>query len=211
MRLIDVSVPLDPRLPVYPGNLPFSLEPIKRIAKGGSSNVSAIHMSAHAGTHVDAPRHFFDDGPGTDALPLDMLMGSTHVLDLSGVAASSGVGAVELKDVLPDAAIRVLIKTTNSRLWESPAFQPDYVGVTEDGARFLVERGVRVLGVDYLSVEVFRKPGAPAHHVLLAAGIAIIEGLNLQQVTAGVYDMVCLPLRLADADGAPARVVLRAG
>ena len=206
MKLIDVTVPIDSGMPVYPGNTPFSLEPIKRVARGDSSNVSTLHLSAHAGTHVDAPRHFFDSGPGAEGLPLEMLLGRARVIELT---TRKGILAEDLAGLDLSEDLRLLIKTVNSRLWGSPEFHTDYVGVTEGAAKYLVEHGVKVLGVDYLSVEEFRKPGAPAHHVLLGAGTIIIEGLNLRDVEPGVYDMICLPLRLVCADGAPARVVLR--
>jgi arylformamidase len=207
MKLIDVTVPLDANLPVYPGNTPFTLEPIKRLARGDSSNVSTLHLSAHAGTHVDAPRHFFDDGIGADLLSIDLLCGRTRVIE---VGSRRSIGPDELAAAEWSESIRVLIKTSNSRLWGSPEFHADYTGVTEAGARFLIERGVKVLGVDYLSVEQFKEPGAPAHHVLLGGGTVIIEGLNLRDVQPGLYDMYCLPLRVVGSDGAPARVVLRA-
>jgi arylformamidase len=206
MTLIDVSVPLDPNLPCYPGNTPFRLELIKQIARGDSSNVSTLHMSAHAGTHVDAPRHFFDDGAGVDGLPLEMLVGRARVVE---VGSPRGIGADELAALDLSADSRVLIKSSNSRLWGSPDFHTDYAGVTETGARYLVDHGIKVVGVDYLSVEEFRKPGSPAHHVLLSAGTIVIEGLNLVEVDPGVYEMFCLPLRVVGSDGAPARVVLR--
>jgi arylformamidase len=206
MRLIDVSVPLDAQLPTYPHNTPFTLEPIKRIARGDSSNVSTLHMSAHTGTHVDAPRHFFDEGSGTEALPLDLLVGRARVIEITSRA---GVASEDLRGIDLSDDIRLLIKTHNSRLWGSPEFQTDYVGVTESGARHLVEHGIKVVGVDYLSVEQFHQPGAPAHHVLLGAGTVVIEGLNLRDVDPGVYEMFCLPLRVVGSDGAPARVVLR--
>lgn len=205
MKLIDVTVPLDAALPVYPGNTPFSLEPIKRIAEGGSSNVSSLHLSAHTGTHVDAPRHFFDGADGADALPLELLMGRARVLE---VTTLRGIGPDDLRGVQPED-LRVLLKTRNSRLWGHSEFQQDYVGVTAEGATYLVNHGVKVLGVDYLSVEEFRRPGAPAHHILLGAGVIVIEGLNLRGVEPGSYELFCLPLRIVGADGAPARVVLR--
>ena len=206
MKLIDVTVPLDPGLPTYPNNTPFSLEPVKRIARGDSSNVSTLHMSAHTGTHVDAPRHFYDEGAGTEALPLEMLIGRARVIE---VRSRSGIAAEDFGDIDLSEDVRLLIKTHNSRLWSSPDFHTDYVGVTESGAKHLVDRGIKVLGVDYLSVEQFRKPGAPAHHVLLGAGTIVIEGLNLIDVEPGIYELLCLPLRIVGADGAPARVVLR--
>jgi arylformamidase len=206
MRLIDVSVPLDALLPTYPNNTPFSLEAIKRIARGDSSNVSTLHMSAHSGTHVDAPRHFFDQGAGTEALPLELLIGRARVIEIDSRA---GIAAEDLAPIDLSDDIRVLIKTHNSVLWGSPEFHQDYVGVTDSGAKHLVEHGIKVVGVDYLSVEKFHNPGAPAHHVLLGAGTIVIEGLNLREVDPGVYEMFCLPLRVVGSDGAPARVVLR--
>jgi arylformamidase len=206
MKLIDISVPLDATLPTYPNNTPFSLEPVKRVARGDSSNVSTLHMSAHTGTHVDAPRHFFDAGPGAEALPLELLIGRTRVVE---VLSRSGISAADLSAIDLSEELRLLIKTHNSRLWGSPDFHSDYVGVTESGARHLVDHGIKVVGVDYLSVEQFRASGAPAHHVLLGAGTIVIEGLNLAAVDPGVYEMICLPLRIVGADGAPARVVLR--
>jgi arylformamidase len=206
MRLIDVTVPLDENLPTYPHNTPFSVEPIKRLARGDSSNVSTLHMGAHSGTHVDAPRHFFDAGAGADALPLDLLIGRARVID---VRSRHGVSAEDFAGVDLSDDIRLLIKTPNSWLWGSNEFHPDYVGVTESGARHLVDHGVKVVGVDYLSVEVFGAPGKPAHHLLLGAGTIVIEGLNLRDVDPGIYEMFCLPLRIVGSDGAPARVVLR--
>jgi arylformamidase len=206
MKLIDVTVPLDSALATYPNNTPFSIEAIKRIARGDSSNVSTLHMSAHTGTHVDAPRHFFDGGGGTEALPLEMLIGRTRVIE---VTSRASIAAGDLSGIDLSEDVRLLIKTHNSRLWSSPDFHTDYIGVTESGAKHLIDRGIKVLGVDYLSVEQFRKPGAPAHHALLGAGIIVIEGLNLADVDPGVYEMYCLPLRIVGSDGAPARVVLR--
>jgi len=205
MKLIDVTVPLDAALPAYPGNTPFSLEAIKRIAQGGSSNVSSLHMSAHSGTHVDAPRHFFENGDGVETLPLELLIGRVRVID---AMSARSIGPEALKGIEAED-IRVLIKTRNSRLWGSPTFHEDYVGVTAEGATYLVNHGIKVLGVDYLSVEEFRKPGAPAHHILLGGGTIVIEGLNLRDVEPGTYELFCLPLRVVGADGAPARVVLR--
>ena len=206
MKLIDVTVPLDATLPTYPNNTPFSLEPIKRLAHGDSSNVSTLHMSAHCGTHVDAPRHFFDSGPGVEALALDILMGRVRVIQLT---SRTGISAEDLAKEDLSEEVRILIKTRNSQLWGTAEFRTDYVGVTESGARHLVAHGIKLVGVDYLSVEQFKTPGAPAHHVLLGAGTIVLEGLNLRDVEPGIYDLYCLPLRVVGSDGAPARVVLR--
>jgi arylformamidase len=206
MKLIDVSVPLDANLPTYPGNTPFSIEAMKRIAQGDSSNVSTLHLSAHAGTHVDAPRHFFDDGPGTESLPLELLVGRARVVE---VTSRKGIGPDDLAAADLSEELRVLIKTQNSRLWGSAEFHGDYVGLTAAGAKHLIDRGIKLVGVDYLSVEEFKTAGAPAHHALLGGGAIVIEGLNLRDVKPGVYEMFCLPLRIVGSDGAPARVVLR--
>jgi arylformamidase len=206
MKLIDVTVPLDARLPTYPGNTPFTVEAVKRIARGDSSNVSTLHLSAHAGTHVDAPRHFFDGAPGADRLPLELMLGRTRVVE---IVSGSGIGARELARLDLSEDIRLLFKTSNSRLWRLPDFHTGYVGLTASGAEHLIAHGVKVVGIDYLSVEEFKREGAPAHHALLGGGAIVIEGLNLLEVEPGIYDMICLPLRIVDADGAPARVLLR--
>ena len=206
MKLIDVSVPIDSNLATYPGNTPFSLEAIKRLARGDSSNVSTIHISAHGGTHVDAPRHFFDDGGGVESLPLEMLCGRTRVVELT---TRRSVTAEDLAGFDLTEDVRLLLKTHNSRLWVTPEFHTDFIGVSEGGARFLVDHGVKVLGVDYLSVEQYKTKGAPAHRVLLGSGTIVIEGLNLRDVEPGTYEMFCLPLAVVGADGAPARVILR--
>jgi len=205
MKLLDVTVPLDSSLPVYPGNTPFTLEPTKRIATGGSSNVSTLHLSTHAGTHVDAPRHYFDDGAGVDALAIELLCGRVRVLN---VRSRSRIEPADLSD-LGHEDVRVLIRTRNSRLWGSQEFHTDYVGLSEDAARHLISHGVKVVGIDYLSVEEYKRPGAPAHRALLGGGVIVIEGLNLSEVESGIYEMFCLPLRIVGGDGAPARVVLR--
>jgi arylformamidase len=206
MKLIDVSVPLDANLPTYPDNTPFALEPNKRIARGDHANLSSLHLSAHAGTHVDAPSHFVPEGAGVDALSLEMLIGRARVVELTTRRA---IGADDLAAMNLSEDVRVLFKTINSRMWGSPVFHTDYVGIAESGAKYLVDHGIKLVGVDYLSVEEFRKPGAPAHHLLLGAGVIVIEGLNLRDVEPGVYEMFCLPLLVVGADGAPARVVLR--
>lgn len=205
-KLLDVSVPLSAGIPAYPGNPEFELIPIKRIAEGGSSNNSKLVLGTHTGTHVDAPRHFIDNGPGVDALPLDLLLGRARVVD---IPKRGGIGPEELSAAGLREDLRVLLKTPNSALWNGEAFHPDYTHLTEAGAQYLVGQGVKVVGIDYLSVEQFKKAGAPAHRALLSQGVIIIEGLNLSEADPGMYEMYCLPLRIAGADGAPARVILK--
>jgi len=205
-RFLDVSVPLAAGVPTYPGNPPFELQPVKRLANGDSSNVSKLVLGTHTATHVDAPRHFFDDAGAADALALDLLIGRARVVELPrrGGITADDMDAAGLRE-----DIRVLFKTPNSAFWNGSAFREDYSFLTENGARYLVEQGVKVVGIDYLSVEEFKKPGAPAHRTLLSHGVIVIEGLNLSDAEPGMYELYCLPLRIAGADGAPARVVLR--
>jgi arylformamidase len=205
-RLYDVSVPLTAGLPAYPGNPEFELQPVKRIADGASSNVSRLVIGTHSGTHVDAPRHFFDQGAGVEAMPLDVLVGRARVLEFD---RADGITMQDLESGRLDGDERILLKTANSSRWNEPEFYQDYAYLAESGARYLVDRGVRLVGIDYLSIEQFKKPGAPAHRALLSAGVIIIEGLNLSGVGPGVYEMYCLPLPVTGADGAPARVVLK--
>jgi arylformamidase len=205
-RLLDVSVPLTTGIPAYPGNPEFELHPVKRIATGGSSNVSRIAMGTHTGTHVDAPMHFFDGSVPVDELALDLLIGRAHVVDMP---RRGGITAEDLRAAALREDLRVLLKTPNSALWNGSAFKEDYTYLTEAGARYLVDQGVKVVGIDYLSIEQFKKAGAPAHHALLRQGVIIIEGLNLAEAEPGMYEMYCLPLRIAGGDGAPARVVLK--
>ena len=205
-QLLDVSVPLSPALPTYPGNPPFQLEPIKRIADGASSNVSRLVLGTHSGTHVDAPRHFLDDRGGVDTMRLDLLIGRTRVVEIRRR------GAIRVEDLETAGLredIRLLLKTPNSALWNSSTFHQDYSHLSEEAAQYLVEQGVKVVGIDYLSVEQYKKAGAPAHRALLANDVVIIEGLNLAEAEPGMYEMYCLPLLITGADGAPARVVLR--
>ena len=205
-KLLDVTVPLAAGIPSYPGNPEFELQPIKRIADGGSSNVSRLVLGTHTGTHIDAPKHFFDDGGGVDTLSLDLLIGRARVVEIT---RRGGIGADDLAAAGLREDIRVLLKTPNSRLWNSSTFHSDYTHVTEAGARYLVDQGVKLVGIDYLSVEQFKLPGAPAHRMLLGNGVIIIEGLNLAEAEPGMYEMYCLPLPVSGGDGAPARVVLK--
>jgi arylformamidase len=205
-KLLDVSVPLRQGLPTYPNNPPFELQPIQRIADGGTANVSRLVMGTHTGTHVDAPFHFFDEGIGVDELPLELLMGRARVVEIT---SRGGIRAEDLEQAGLREDLRVLFKTSNSALWNSDTFHEDYVYIADSGARYLVEQGVKVVGVDYLSVEQFKKEGAPAHRTLLSNGVIIIEGLNLAEAEPGMYEMYCLPLPVTGGDGAPARVILK--
>jgi len=195
MEIFDVSVPVHPGMVTYPGDPTVRLERVSAIADGAVANISRLDFGVHTGTHVDAPLHFIDGAPGTEQLPLDALVGPARVIAARSLDAE-GLAAAELAE-------RVLFKTSNSELWARDEFVHDFVSLTEDGARLLVERGVRLIGIDYLSVG-----DEGAHHVLLEAGVVAIEGLDLREIDAGDYQLVCAPLKLVGSDGAPARVFL---
>jgi arylformamidase len=205
-RLLDVSVPLVAGMVTYPGNPEFELQAVTRMSEGASSNVSKLVLGTHTGTHVDAPRHFFDNGVAVESLPLDLLIGRARVIQIHrrGAITREDLAEAGLREDL-----RVLLKTQNSAFWRDQAFRQDFTHLAESGARYLVEQGVKVVGIDSLSIEQFEKPGAPAHRALLSGGVIIIEGLNLADVEAGMYEMYCLPLPVRGGDGAPARVVLK--
>jgi arylformamidase len=193
---------------VYPGDPVPQIEAVRRIADGDPCNLSLLHMGSHTGTHVDAPYHFLKDGPRLGQVPLDRMVGACVVADLRGRRA---VDAAALRDVKTERGDILLCLTDNSAKWAAPEFQRDFTFVTKDAAEVLVERGVRALGMDYLSIEEFGSPDFPVHHRLLGAGVFVIEGLDLRAVTPGRYYLVCLPLRFPGLDGAPARAVLLDG
>ncbi len=205
-RIFDVTVPLSPALPTFPGDPRFPMEFTHRIEDGQPYNVARITMGAHSGTHVDAPYHFLADGATVEELPLEILMGKARVAEISAreKIERSDLEALDLRDDL-----RVLIKTRMSGQLRVSHFQEDFVYLTPDAATYLVQAGIKLVGIDYLSVERFGSQDFASHHALLGAGVVIIEGLDLSQVEPGEYEMACLPLRIPGADGSPARVVLR--
>jgi arylformamidase len=208
MGWIDVSVPLRDGMVVYEGDPPARIERVAEIARGDMANITHLDLGAHTGTHVDAPAHFLPGGAGADRLPLDVLIGPAVVADLTARAGDIDAAALGAVD-LPDGTERLLLKTRNSALWARDAFVPEFAGLTDAAARELVARGVRLVGIDYLSIAPSGDP-APTHRTLLGAGVVIVEGLDLRAVAPGRYELVCLPLRIAGADGAPARALLRA-
>jgi arylformamidase len=205
-KMIDVTVPLSAELPVWPGDPAFRLEFTRRMADGQDCNLSRMSLGSHAGTHVDAPFHFVAGGTTVDELPLEILIGKARVVSIP-VRDAIGREHLETLDLRDD--IRLLIKTRNSGSLRQAAFHEDYVHLTPDAASYLAQAGLKLVGIDYLSVDPHPTADHPAHHVLLEAGVVVVEGLDLSQVEPGEYDMTCLPLRVAGADGAPARVVLK--
>ncbi|HEU4988813.1 MAG TPA: cyclase family protein [Gemmatimonadaceae bacterium] len=207
-RLYDISVPVESGGLVYPGNPEIDIALQQAIAKGASANVSRISFGSHTGTHVDAPRHFFDDGAGADTLPLDVLMGPALVIAMAPDLMA--VSAEQLKAHDLTHTTRVLIRTRNSGFIREREFRRNFTYLAPDGAAYLVDQGVKLVGVDYLSVEQFHSGHHRTHRTLLEHGVVIIEGLDLSEPPPGVYELRCLPLRLTGLDGAPARAVLLA-
>ena len=206
MKIYDVTVPISKDLPVYPGDPPIKIERRKTIGKNDSRcNLSRYSFGSHTGTHVDPPFHFIEGGVTVDNLPLELLMGRARVIEVS----ASCIDEETLDEIELTEDMRVLFKTRNSYLWSQKKFVEEFVYITPGAARKLVNNGIKVVGIDYLSVEKFGAAEPETHLTLLGAGTMIIEGLDLREVEAGDYDMICLPLKVKDGDGAPARVVLR--
>jgi arylformamidase len=204
---VDVTVPLVPgRVPVYPGDTELTIRRDTSLAAGDLANLSSITCTLHCGTHLDAPVHFLDGAAGVEAVSLETLIGPAWVADATNVAGHIDAAALEGVDI-PDGATRVLFKTSNSALWEAPTFVEDYVAVTPDAAAELVQRGIRLVGVDYLSIAPFGDP-APTHEVLLRADVVIVEALDLRAAGPGWWTLLCLPLLIPGADGAPVRALL---
>ncbi|TMB66266.1 MAG: cyclase family protein [Chloroflexi bacterium] len=206
MALYDASVPLRPGMPTYAGEPGPHLDYLKRIANGDSANVSALSLGSHTGTHVDAPHHFLDGRSTVEAMPVDALVGPADVVELT---EQRHIIASDLEKLgMPTGMTRVLLKTPNSRFWDDDDFHADFVGLTGDAARWLVERRFVLVGIDYLSIEQFRSRTHEVHKTLLEAGVIIVEGLDLRRIPAGAYTLLCAPLKVVGADGAPARVFL---
>lgn len=210
MKVHDVTLVLRPDMPTWPGEQGPRVEPLKRIARGDSSNVSVVTLADHTGTHVDPPVHFVEGAGGVDTLPVDALVGPCQVVGYDGDDHISQQW-LEGAGVAPGIE-RVLFKTRNSRRWSEPAagFDKDFVALDETAAHWLVRQGIRLVGIDDLSIEPFGsgKIGHPVHVALLRAGVVIVEGLDLHDVKPGPYELMCGPLKIQDGTGSPARVFL---
>jgi arylformamidase len=202
---IDITVPIRDGMLHWPGNPEIVIEQTLHLQRGDDATVSSLSLGVHTGTHVDAPVHFIVDGAGIDRVPLDRLMGPARVLDV-GEVDRIRPSDLDACDIRPRE--RLLFKTRNSRHWGEKLFRPDYTCLSAEAARWLAAREVWTIGIDYLSIGSMES-GPETHRALLGAGICIIEGLDLSRVERGLYDLVCLPLRLEGLDGAPARAVLR--
>jgi arylformamidase len=207
MNTYDISIPITPDMPVWPGDPAVSLERVSKIEDGQNANVTHVSLSAHTGTHVDAPYHFLQDGDTLEKLSLKVLMGRVYVLYLPDVDLITA--DILWRAGIPSRSRRLLFKTRNSEIWArgEKEFQTDFVALAPDAAQYLANRGIKLVGIDYLSIAPF-KESRPVHEILLGAGIVILEGVNLSKVSEGRYTLYCLPLNLQGVDGAPARAVL---
>jgi arylformamidase len=211
MQLYDISVPLSDATPTYPGDPQIEITNWLTLANGDNANVSLMKFGLHSGTHVDAPAHFIEGGAKVDSLPLESLLGEAEVVEVP-----QDLRAIDRSFVTANCVSqsqRILFKTSNSAFWSNlqASFREDYVYVDPGAAAWLVDQGVKLVGIDYLSVEQFKSNSFETHQVFLSNGVVVLEGLDLREVPGGVYELICLPLKIAggSGDGAPARVVLR--
>lgn len=211
MTIYDISVPLSAATPTYPSDPGIEIKSWSDLERGDHANVSLLHFGAHSGTHVDAPAHFIAGGSKVEALPLESLMGQVTVVEVP--IAVMSIDADFVSNNCNQTTERVLFKTRNSSFWNNPedGFRTDYTYLEADAARRLTELGIRLVGIDYLSIEQYKSESFETHLILLSSGVIILEGVDLRNVSGGRYELICLPLRIAggSGDGAPARAVLR--
>jgi arylformamidase len=208
MAIYDITVPIRAGMPIYEGDPALNIEPWSELAKGDSANVSFLHLGAHTGTHVDAPAHFIEGANKIASLRLDVLIGPARVIRVPDDVTEISPEFLQSCDL--NNVSRVLFHTRNSGFWNE-GFRKDFTHVLPEAAELLVERGVKLVGNDYLSVEKFHSGHHRTHLTFLRHDVVIVEGLKLSGVPAGDYELICLPLKIAGGagDGAPARVVLR--
>ncbi len=202
----DITLTINERMPVYPGDDGYSRHRLKDMSNGDELNLSVIKMGAHTGTHIDAPFHFLNDGISVDKLDLDSLIGPVKVIKVQAIKE------IMLKDIihpLSNFPKRVIFKTVNSKLWNKPFFEKEFVHLSQEVTEYLISEEVRLVGIDYLSIEKFHSPDHIVHKKLLDNNIIILEGLDLRKVKPGDYELICLPLKFEGSDGSPARVILR--
>ena len=207
MKIHDISLPLSESLVVWPGDPPVRITQPSHLDRGDLYTVSRLELGAHVGTHVDAPAHFVPGGAGVDRLALEWLVGPAQVVHVPDAAVLTAEVLTGLS--ISPGTERLLFRTRNSERWAGgiEEFHEDYVAFTDAGARWLVARGVKLVGIDYLSISSYDDL-MPPHRTLLSAGVIVVEGLDLHGIDPGAYGLVCLPLKLVDGDGAPARAIL---
>ena len=209
MKLHDVSILISEDMPIWPNDPGISMDLTHSIARGDNANVTRLNMGVHTGTHIDAPFHFEPNEATIDQLSLDVLIGPCRIFEIP--ETSQAIGPSDLEKLDFDNHIRVLFKTRNSKLWKNGerVFKKDFVHMASEGAKFLIDRSIKLVGIDYLSIENYGSLDHPTHHLLLRNNVVILEGLDLSGVSPGDYELIALPLKLKGADGSPARVVLK--
>lgn len=206
-KWIDISVTLNNKLVHWPQDPAFSIKKHKSIKAGDDANISVINTGVHSGTHVDAPNHFLENKKGADSMPFSAMLGTVKIIEIKD---NVSVKVEELKQHKILKGDRIIFKTINSNsIWEEEKFKSDFVYVSAEAAKFLAAKKIKTIGIDYLSVGGYKKDGRQTHIILLNSGIWIIEGLKLHGVKPGRYFMACLPLKIHDSDGAPARIIIR--
>ena len=204
-NILDITFPLTPELTVWPGDTQTAVSTLKEVGKDARSMTSRLTMSSHAGTHVDAPAHFIEDGKTVESLSLQVLMGKCRVVEVTDNDITAGV--IDALNI-PDGVERILFKTSNSkRFTGTEPFFKDYVGVTLCGAERLIDLGIKLIGLDYLSAAAYSDIEA-VHQTLLGERVVLLETLDLRNVPTGDYRLICLPLRLPGVDGSPCRALL---
>jgi arylformamidase len=206
-RIYDITLPITEDMITYPGNPPTRIRPHNSIEDGDDANVTELGFGSHTGTHLDAASHFVPGGQTVDALPLEVLIGPARVVHLPGDVTA--IDEAVLREAGIESEERVLLRTRNAELLGRKEFEKDFAYLTGDGARYLVDEGVRLVAIDYLSVEAFEADEPVAHRTLLEREVIVVEGVDLRDVPAGRYELLCLPLKIAGIDGAPLRAVLR--
>ena len=208
MKLYDISLPISSELVSWPGDPSPKLIKVLSINEGDACNVTKLEMGVHTGTHIDSPNHFIEDGITTDSMQLEVLMGKCLVIEIT---SKSNIQVSDLYDFEIGKYERLLLKTKNSVHWEngSKKFDKNFIALSLEAAEYLVKSGIKLIGIDYLSIEAYGVREHTVHHHLLNNQIAILEGLNLSKVDEGEYELICLPLKLVDCDGAPVRAILK--
>lgn len=205
-RWIDISVPLRDYMVHWPEDPPVRIQKIKDVERGDSHTLSTISMGSHTGTHIDAPAHFLKGGRTVDRIPLNLFSGKARVLEIKDAGS---IKVAELAQFNVKRGERLLLKTSNSKLWQSSKFNENFVYISPGAAEYLAECRIELVGVDYLSVGGYKADGISQHKALLGAGVCVLEGLDLSKVFAGNYHLLCLPLRIENGDGSPARAIIR--
>lgn len=207
MTIHDISLTITPDLPVWPGDPPVRLSQPLHLERGDTYTLTRLDMGAHTGTHLDAPAHFIRGGATVESLDLETLIGPALVVDARGRGHLSAETLEAL--AIPAGVQRLLLRTDNSLRWQrdEQTFAEDFIAIAPSGAAWLAARGVKLVGIDYLSVAPF-DDSASTHQILLGAGVVAVEGLNLSAIEPGDYQLICLPIKIGGADGAPCRAVL---